>query len=627
MMNVTSTLLRKSESILRNSPANRRLGNKFLLVEKKTLTSLNSFVINAFCGRIESKQIFPYPDILSKEQRETLKSIVKPVEQFFYEIGSSREASDKSYSNESALKRLWELGAFSLQIPKDLGGLGLCNTQYARLVEIVGAHDLGVGITLGAHQSLGYKGILLYGTEKQKKTYLPKLSNGQFAAFCLTEPMSGSDMGSMTTTAELTPDGKNYVLNGSKLWIAATKADSADVMTVFAKTSSVATPLAKPWENVTAFLVEKSYVGITSALHHQQTKDEENTAKTVEVRFKNVSVPVENVLGDVGDGYKVAMTVLNNGRFGMVASLAGTMRSCTNKAVNFVNTQSLFGEKMYTFAAIKEKLSRMALLQYVTESMAYVISSNMDKGSVNCSLEAAISKCFASQAAWDVCDEAIEIIGGVGYLKEAELERIQKDLRTFRIFEGTNDVLRLYIALTGIQYAKPPIEELKRALKSPTERYEYIFKEISNKVFSMTGLNTFLKLNKGCHSHLMFPAYMLGRSIDSFSLGITFAIVTHGKNLETQQFLLNKISDCAIDIYSSACVLSRANNSIIQHLPTARYETVMANVWIREATKRIMGNVRDIIYKRQSAYFKNLSEISRKICETGKIPTNNPLNL
>lgn len=597
----------------------RNFSKKFFVenFDKKAIDCFNSVAINVFRGRIDSNQIFPYPNLLNKEQRESLKKLVKPIEQFFYEFGKKSSVND-----EDAFKKLWQLGAFSMQVPKHLGGLGLSNTQYARLVEIVGAHDLGVGITLGAHQSLGYKGILLHGTEQQKRKYLAKVTNGQLAAFCLTEPGCGSDICSMTTQALLSADKKHYLLTGCKFWIAS-RNGNADIMTVFAKTLVGNTK--KPWENITAFIVEKSFPGITTK--RIPLKDDDNHTTTVQVTFDNVQVPAENVLGLVGDGYKIAMDVLNNGRFGMAASLAGTMRSCTNKAIQFVTNQNLFGEKMNTYCIVQEKLARMALFQYVTESMAYVLSSYMDKGSTNYSMEAAISKCFASDAAWYVCDEAIQIMGGTGYLKDNELEGILKDLRTFRIFEGTNDVLKLYIALTGIQYAVPPVEEMKKALKSPVQNYEFIMRELISRGLCTTGMKTFFKLRNACNFQLWFPAYLVGRCMDSFSLCIIHVIVTQGKELDSQQFILNKIAECAIDIYASTCVLSRANNAITNKLPTAQYETKLATMWIKQSTRRIMGNVRDVIYKRQAKYFKNFSDISKKICDNGKIPTNNPLNL
>jgi very long chain acyl-CoA dehydrogenase len=408
-------------------------------------TENHSFVMHLFRGQLESRQVFPYPDVLTDEQRDTLKMLVDPVSKFFEEVNDPAKNDAEEKVEEKALNGLWELGAFGLQVPQDLGGLGLTNTQYTRLVEIVGGHDLGVGITLGAHQSIGFKGILLVGTPEQKAKYLPRVTSGEFAAFCLTEPSSGSDAGSIKSRAVLSPDGKHYILNGSKIWIS--NGGLAEIMTVFAQTPVTDAKTGKTVDKVTAFIVERSFGGVTNG--PPEKKMGIKASNTAEVYYEDVKIPVENVLGGVGNGFKVAMNILNNGRFGMAAALSGTMRACIKKSVEFATQRQQFGKRIDSFGTIQEKIARMAMLQYITESMAYMISANMDVGSKNYHLEAAISKCFASESAWYVCDEAIQIMGGMGFMKETGLERVMRDIRIFRIFEGTNDILRLFVALTG----------------------------------------------------------------------------------------------------------------------------------------------------------------------------------
>lgn len=173
-------------------------------------------------------------------------------------------------------------------------------------------------------------------------------------------------------------------------------------------------------------------------------------SNTVEVYFEDVKIPVENVLGGVGNGFKVSMNILNAGRFGMSAALSGTMKYAIKKAVDHANNRDQFGKLIVNYGTIQEKLARMAMLQYVTESMAYMLSANMDKGSKEYQLEAAISKVYGSEAVWYVTDEAIQIMGGMGFMKASGIERVMRDIRIFRIFEGTNDILRLFIALTGM---------------------------------------------------------------------------------------------------------------------------------------------------------------------------------
>ncbi|XP_010576317.1 PREDICTED: very long-chain specific acyl-CoA dehydrogenase, mitochondrial-like, partial [Haliaeetus leucocephalus] len=203
--------------------------------------------------------------------------------------------------------------------------------QYARLVEIVGQHDLGVGITLGAHQSIGFKGLLLYGTPAQKKKYLPRLATGEtVAAFCLTEPGSGSDAASIRTRAQPSPCGTFYTLDGSKIWIS--NGGLAEIFTVFAKTPLRDEGTGETKEKITAFIVERGFGGVTHGA--PEKKMGIRASNTAEVHFEGVRVPAENVLGVPGGGFKVAMNILNNGRFGMAAAMAGTMRGVLAKAVS-----------------------------------------------------------------------------------------------------------------------------------------------------------------------------------------------------------------------------------------------------------------------------------------------------
>ena len=215
-----------------------------------------------------------------------------------------------------------ELGAFGLQVPVDYGGVGLTNTQYARLTEIVGGNDLGVGIFIGAHQSIGFKGILLVGTDEQKQKYLPRLASGEdFAAFALTEPSSGSDAGSIKTRAEPMPDG-SWKMNGSKIWIS--NGGIAEVFTVFAKTPIEDPATGTTTDKVTAFIVERKFGGVSSG--PPEKKMGIKCSNTAEVYFEDTIIPAENILGKPGDGFKVAMQILNNGRFGMAAALSGKKR-------------------------------------------------------------------------------------------------------------------------------------------------------------------------------------------------------------------------------------------------------------------------------------------------------------
>ena len=592
-------------------------------VEKNTAAKESqSFTMNLFRGELQTSQVFPYPQALSQEQSDTLKLLVDPIEKFFEEVNDPMKNDRNASIDEKTMATMWELGVFSLQVPPEYGGLGLSNTQYSRVVEICGYHDLGIGITLGAHQSIGFKGILLVGTPEQKAKYLPRVSNGEYAAFCLTEPSCGSDASSVKSRAVKSADGSHYILNGSKIWIS--NGGLADIMTVFAQVPTKDPETGETKDKVTAFIVERSFGGVTSG--PPERKMGIKCSNTAEVYFEDVKVPAENVLSKEGQGFKVAMTVLNNGRFGMAAALSGTMRYCIKKAVEHATRRVQFGRTIDNYGSIQEKLGRMAMLHYITESLAYTISGNMDSGSQDYHLEAAISKCFASESAWWVCDEAIQVLGGMGYMTDAGLERVLRDLRIFRIFEGTNDILRLFVSLTGIQYAGSHLKELQKAFKNPTANLGLIVEAATKRATRAMGLGSAPNFAHLVHPSLQESAALCAKSMQAFGESIESVLIKHGRGIVEQQFILNRITQAAFDIYTMAVVLSRATMSANQNLPTADHEILMAQTWCSEASSRASLNLNSVSSAQQLDIFSRLSKISRNVCDAGGAVQLNPLH-
>ncbi|XP_030043217.1 very long-chain acyl-CoA dehydrogenase, mitochondrial isoform X1 [Microcaecilia unicolor] len=591
--------------------------------EKATLATENkSFAGNMFRGEIVTDQVFPFPSVLNEEQTQFLKELVGPVSKFFEEVNNPSKNDALEKVEDSTMEGLKHLGAFGLQIPSELGGLGLSNTQYARLVEIVGMHDLGVGITLGAHQSIGFKGILLFGNEAQKEKYLPKLASGEnIAAFCLTEPASGSDAASIKTTAVKSPCGKFYTMNGSKIWIS--NGGLAEIFTVFARTVVKDERTGEVKDKITAFIVEKAFGGVTHG--PPEKKMGIKASNTAEVYFDNVRVPAENVLDKEGAGFKVAMNILNNGRFGMAAALSGTMKAAITKAVEHAANRTQFGSKIHTFGAIQEKLARMAVLQYVTESMAYMVSANMDMGVKDFQIEAAISKIFGSEAAWSVTDECIQVLGGMGYMKEAGLERVMRDLRIFRIFEGTNDILRLFVALNGFQNAGTQLKQLQSAFRNPLGNAGLLVSEASKRVKRKAGLGTGLTLKGTVHPELENSGELTVQAVEQFGGAVEMLLIKHGKKIIDEQFLLKRVADCAIDLYAMIVVLSRASRSLSLGHPTAQHEKMLCDSWCVEAADRIQDNLKFLSTDFSKQVFKNLRGISHALVENGGVVTQNPL--
>ncbi|XP_037957861.1 very long-chain specific acyl-CoA dehydrogenase, mitochondrial [Teleopsis dalmanni] len=581
-----------------------------------------SFMANIFRGNLVSTQVFPYPDVLTIEQKELTASLINPFEKFFSDVNNAAVNDANSQIEENTLEKLWELGAFGIQVPNDYGGLGLNNTQYARLCEIVGANDLGLGITIGAHQSIGFKGILLFGTDAQKEKYLPKVSTEKvYAAFALTEPSSGSDANSIRCRAVKSADGKYFILNGSKIWIS--NGGIADIMTVFAQTEQTDPKTGKTVDKVTAFIVERSFGGVTNG--PPEKKMGIKASNTAEVYFEDVKIPIENVLGKEGEGFKVAMNILNNGRFGMGATLSGTMKICIQKATEHANNRVQFGNKIKNYEAIKEKLAQMSMVQYATESMAYAISQNMDDGSENYHLEAAISKVFASESAWFVCDEAIQILGGMGFMKDTGLERVMRDLRIFRIFEGTNDILRLFVALTGIQYSGSHLKELQKALKNPTNNLGLLFKEVTRRASASVGLRS-TDLSPYVINELQPYAKKTALCIDLFGEAVESLLIKHGKDIIHQQYVLKRLADAAIDIYAMVVTLSRSSRAVLLGYDSAQHEVMLTKAWCMQASERCENNLKKTSSSTQMELNSKMTIIANEIFENNGVKATHVLD-
>jgi len=255
-------------------------------------------------------------------------------------------------------------------------------------------------------------------------------------------------------------------------------------------------------------------------------------------------IPVENVLGEVGGGFKVAMNILNNGRFGMGACLTGTMKMLIEKATEHANNRKQFVSKLREYQGIQQKIARMNMLCYANESMAYMLCGNMDRGAPEYQLEAAISKIFASQAAWDVCDETIQILGGAGFMKDVGIERWMRDLRIFRIFEGTNDILKLFVALNGVQ-------DLGK--KVTAGGVGALFGVAKTQLLGIGPIKAKL------HSGLAESGKHLTADIAQFHVGVAQKVLQHKKGIINEQVTLNRIADVSILLQSMGAVISRAN--------------------------------------------------------------------
>ncbi len=423
----------------------------------------NSFMKSLFFGQIREDLIFPYPRTPA-ETAETVRMVLDTVDRFAKDAVKSSQWDEEGGMPREIVSQLAEMGLMGIAVPEEFGGLGLPQAGYARILQELAGVDGSLTTTLGAHQSIGYKALLLFGTEEQKRKYLPRLASGELiACYCLTEPGSGSDAASIKTRAVLSEDGKHYVLTGNKLWI--TNGGIATFATVFAKTEVEDKGQKK--EKVTCFVIELPAEGVT--VGPPEHKLGIRASWTNAIHFDKVKVPAENVVGGVGQGFKVAMGVLNHGRLGLAAGCVGIAKKALEASVTHSNERVQFQKRIGEFEMIQDKIGRMMMNIYAAESMLYMTASFIDRKDIDYSLESAICKVFNSEMAWEVVDENLQIWAGSGYMKEYPYERWLRDCRINRIFEGTNEILRAFIALSGMQGPGQELAGLAEAIKYPTK--------------------------------------------------------------------------------------------------------------------------------------------------------------
>ncbi|XP_075618824.1 complex I assembly factor ACAD9, mitochondrial isoform X4 [Balearica regulorum gibbericeps] len=463
-------------------PAVRRL---------RTAAPRPAFAKELFLGTLRKEEVFPYPEISNEELAE-INQFVGPVEKFFSEEVDSKKIDQDAKIPPETLKGLKDLGLFGMQIPEEYGGLGLSNTMYARLGEITSL-DGSIAVTLAAHQAIGLKGILIAGTDEQKAKYLPRLASGEhIAAFCLTEPGSGSDAASIQTRATLSEDGKYFLLNGSKVWIS--NGGLASIFTVFARTEVVDKD-GQLKDKITAFIVERDFGGVT----HGKPEDKLGIrgSNTCEVHFENTKVPIENVIGEVGGGFKVAMNILNSGRFSMGSASAGMIK----------------------------KLIGM-----------------MDRpGFPDCSVEAAMVK-------------------------------------------GTNEILRMYIALTGMQYAGKILTDKIKEIKKGN--VGVALGEALSKLRDMMGRKVDYGLvgDRGVvHPSLQESGKKLEENIYYFGTTVRGLLTRFGKTIVDEQLVLKRVADIIINLYAMTAAISRASRSISIGLRNHDHEVLLTNIFCTEA--------------------------------------------
>lgn len=503
-----------------------------------------SFAKGLFFGRHLGDRLVPYPDLTADGEvndrvdrlRAFARDCIDPVE-----IDRQKEIP------QSVIDGLGRMGVLGACLPKSCGGLDYSQTSYCRLIEVLGGHCGGTALFVNAHHSIGPRAIVLFGTPEQQEKYLPKLASGEWlSAFALTEPEAGSDASNVQTQARPSDDGRGFVLNGEKRWI--TNGGIASVLTVMART-----PVAGSKESkVTAFIVTPDTPGFEVVEQRMDKCGVRGTA-TSRLAFRDMFVPRENILGELGKGLRIALTVLDYGRTTFGASCTGAAKFCVDRAARHANGRVQFGEPLGSFELVKEKIAYMAAGAFAMESATYQTAALIDSGSDDYMLETAILKVYSTDVLWRIINDTIQVFGGKAYFTDEPFERMMRDGRINTIGEGANDVLRVFSALVGLRDVGMEMKGVLDAVLNPLGNLSKIGGFAVRRIGALVSAPEVHVRS----AILSDDADSLGRLIGTFGNQLQRLLRTHQEAILDRQYLLGRVADAAIELYVSSCVLNR----------------------------------------------------------------------
>ena len=526
---------------------------------------------------IAASEIFSLEE-LNEEQKMLRDSIKEFIDK---EVVPNRERFEhKDYAlTEEVMRKLGEMGVLGIAVPEEYGGLGMDFTTTMLACDMASGANGSVATAYGAHTGIGTLPILLYGTEEQKKKYLPDLAQGtKFGAYCLTEPDAGSDANSGKTKARLSEDGKHYIINGQKMWIS--NAGFADTFTFFAKIDDD--------KNITGFVINRSELENPESMTfgEEEHKLGIRSSSTRQVFFNDMKVPVENLLGERNNGFKIALNALNVGRIKLAAANLDGQRRITSLAINYANERKQFGVAISTFGAIRKKIAEMATGIFVSEAGSYraakdvqdkideLVAGGMNhqqaelKGVEEFAVECSILKVFVSDLTQHTADEGIQIYGGMGFSEDAPMEAAWRDSRIARIYEGTNEINRLLAVGMLIKKAmKGELDLLKPAMA--------IGKELMGiPSFEVPDYSAYMSEEKAIIHNLKKVFLMVSGA----------ALQKYMMDIEKQQHLLLNASEILNQIYMAESAVLRAE----KHFAPDSVEAAMAQLNLYKAVEKII---------------------------------------
>jgi alkylation response protein AidB-like acyl-CoA dehydrogenase len=556
----------------------------------------SSFGSDLFMGRFDASKILPFPEQRA-EDRDQGDAFLQRLEKFLREKVDADAIDRTGEIPDDVIKGMAEMGAFGIKIGTQYGGLGLSQTNYSRAAMLLGSYDGSLTALVSAHQSIGVpQPLIMFGTEEQKKKYLPRVAKGEISAFALTEHDVGSDPATMKTSAEPTPDGQHFILNGEKLWC--TNLIKAGILVVMAKTPPKVVN-GKSRNQITAFIVDINTPGV-EIVHRCRFMGLKALYNGV-VRFNNVKVPRENILFAEGKGLRVALSTLNTGRLTLPAACVGLGKRCLEIVKKWANDRVQWGAAIGKHAAIAEKIAKIAANTFATESMALFTSSIVDRDKkADIRIEAAMAKLWGTEAAWRAVDETMQIRGGRGYETADSLkargetpipvERLMRDCRINTIFEGSSEIMRLFLAREALD---PHLKVSGAVLNSQLPMGVRAKAALKAGLFyagwyprqwlpSLGGLPS--GVNGKLKSHLKYVA----RNSRRLARRLFHAMVKFGPKLEREQVLLGRFVDIGTELFAMAATCSRAHAMMRGASPSKSAElTSLADYFCETARLRI----------------------------------------
>jgi acyl-CoA dehydrogenase family protein 9 len=541
------------------------------------------FAKGLFQGRFVADWVMPYPQIAAAEQGE-LNQTLQELRQFLDAHLDAVEIDRQADIPRSVIDGLGRIGVLGMTAPKEYAGRGFSQMANCKVLEEIGRRCASTSVFVNAHHSIGIRALLLFGTHEQKQKWLPKLVTGeQLGGFALTEKEAGSDAGNVQTTATPSEDGSHFILNGEKRYI--TNTAIAHVLTVMARTPVP----GKPGKDaITAFLVTPDMPGFELINGRMEKMGIRGTA-TGQFALRDVKVPKENILGLMGKGLKVALTVLDFGRTTFGACCTGAAKTCLELAVQHANRRRQFNKTLGEFELVKKKIAHIAAAAYAMESMTTVTGSFIDRGLEDYMVETAMLKVFTTERLWECINDVFQIHGGAAYMTDLPLERMLRDARINQIGEGANEVLTSFIALVGMRGPGMEFKEIYDTMMKPSrERMSKAWAAGKSRLGAAIRVPDVPVQSE----QLRGQARQLGRLIRRFNFAVNRALVMYREPILDMQLVQERIAKAAMDLFASTCVLSRIDGETQLTRRNGGAPSVdhsAADLFLRQSFRRIRG--------------------------------------